>query len=58
MRDGGELYGQRLLEAGVPAKVVRYDGMKHVFMHLNRLILQADQALNQAIQALQAAFAL
>ena len=29
MRDGGELYGQRLLEAGVSATVSRYDGMIH-----------------------------
>lgn len=58
MRDGGELYGQRLLEAGVPAIVARYDGMIHVFMHLSSLVPQADQALSAAIQALQSAFAL
>ena len=57
MRDGGELYGQRLIEAGVPATVTRYDGMIHVFMHLGRLVPQADQALDEVIHALRIAFA-
>jgi len=57
MRDGGEQYGQRLVEAGVPATVSRYDGMIHGFMHLNTLVPQADQALAEAILALRAAFA-
>jgi acetyl esterase len=57
MRDGGELYGQRLLEAGVPATVTCYDGMIHVFMHLGRLVPQSDQALHEVIDTLQAAFA-
>jgi len=57
MRDGGEQYGQRLVEAGVPATVSRYDGMIHVFIHLNTLVPQADQALTEAIFALRAAFA-
>jgi len=57
MRDGGELYGQRLLEAGVPATVSRYDGMVHIFMHLGSLVPLANQALDEAIQVLQTAFA-
>jgi acetyl esterase len=57
LRDGGELYGQRLLEAGVPATVSRYEGMVHVFMHLRTLVPQANQALAEAIDALRTAFA-
>ncbi len=57
MRDGGELYGRRLLEAGVPAAVSRYDGMVHIFMHLGSLVPLANQALDEAIQVLQTAFA-
>ena len=57
MRDGGELYGQRLLEAGVPATVSRYDGMVHIFMHLGSLVPQANQALDEVIHALRIAFA-
>ena len=57
MRDGGELYGQRLLEAGVPATVSRYDGMIHIFMHLVSLVPQASLALDEVIHALRTAFA-
>lgn len=57
LRDGGELYGQRLLEAGVPTTVSRYDGMIHVFMHLGSLVSQANQALEEAVRALRTAFA-
>ena len=57
LRDGGELYGQRLLEAGVPATVTRYDGMVHSFMHLGALVPQANQALDEVIHALRTAFA-
>jgi acetyl esterase len=57
LRDGGELYGQRLLEAGVPATVARYDGMIHSFMHFSSLVPQANQALDEAIQTLRTAFA-
>jgi acetyl esterase len=58
MRDGGELYGQRLLEAGVPATVSRYDGMIHIFMHLVSLVPQANLALDEVIHALRTAFAI
>jgi acetyl esterase len=57
MRDGGEQYGQRLLEAGIPATVSRYDGMVHGFMHMRTLVPQANQALAEAIDALRTAFA-
>ena len=57
VRDGGEHYGQRLLEAGTPSTVSRYDGMVHSFMHMRTLVPQANQALAEAVHALQAAFA-
>jgi acetyl esterase len=57
LRDGGELYGQRLLEAGVPTTVTRYEGMVHSFMHLGSLIPQANQALDESIHALRTMFA-
>src|SRR2546423_172368 len=57
VRDGGEYYGQRLLEAGVPATISRYDGMVHSFMHMRTIVpQQANQALAEATQALRAAF--
>jgi acetyl esterase/lipase len=57
LRDGGELYGQRLLEAGVPTTVTRYDGMVHSFLHLGALIPQANNALDEVIHALRTVFA-
>ena len=58
LRDGVEEYGQRLLEAGVPAVVSRYEGMIHAFMYLKNLVpVQVDQALAEACQALRTAFA-
>jgi len=57
LRDGGEQYGQRLLEAGVPATVSRYNGMAHGFMHLRTVVpTQANQAFSEASHALQTAF--
>src|SRR6266704_2363918 len=56
MRDGGEQYGQRLLEAGIPATVSRYDGMVHGFMGMREVVpAQADQALAEAILGLRTA---
>ena len=57
LRDGGELYGRRLLEVGVPATVTRYDGMVHSFMHFGALVPQANRALDEVIHALRAVFA-
>ncbi|MGZ3645956.1 MAG: alpha/beta hydrolase [Ktedonobacteraceae bacterium] len=57
LRDGGELYGKRLQEAGVPAIISRYDGMIHSFMHFGALIPQANQALDEVIHALRTTFA-
>ncbi len=58
LRDGGEEYGQRLLEAGIPATVSRYEGMVHGFMYMRTLApILADQALAEAIHALRTSFA-
>jgi acetyl esterase len=58
LRDGGEEYGQRLLEAGVPATVSRYEGMIHGFMYMRDLVPQeAHQAFTEATHALRIAFA-
>ena len=57
LRDGGELYGQRLQEAGVPATITRYDGMVHSFIHFGTLVPQANQALDEVIHTLRTTFA-
>ena len=47
LRDEGELYGQRLADAGVPTKVSRYDGMNHRFFHMYGLVDKAKEALEE-----------
>jgi acetyl esterase len=57
LRDGGEEYGQRLREAGVPARVSRYKGMVHGFMYMGHLAPQkVQQAFAEVSDALRFAF--
>lgn len=56
-RDGGEEYGQRLLEAGVPVTVSRYDGMAHGTLFMRTVVPdQARKAFAEACHALRGAF--
>jgi len=57
LRDEGEAYARRLLEAGVPTTAVRYNGIIHDFMMLNplRSTQAATAAVEQAIQVLRQA---
>jgi len=57
LRDQGELYGQRLTQAGVAATVYRWPGQIHGFMSMQGLLDGADKALDTAAAALRAAFA-
>jgi acetyl esterase len=57
LRDEGELYGQRLAEAGVPSKVTRYDGMHHGFFQMYGLVDAAKTALDEAAAWLKERFA-
>ena len=50
LRDDGEMYGQRLAEAGVPVFVKRYDGMIHGFYWMLGA-LDAAQRLHDDIAA-------
>lgn len=47
LRDEGELYAQRLREAGVPTRLIRYDGMLHGFITMTSMFDQAGEALNE-----------
>ena len=53
LRDEGEAYGEKLVEAGVEATVKRYDGMIHEFMRWP--FDDADRALDEAADALRSA---
>jgi acetyl esterase len=54
LRDEGEAYARRLIEAGVPTTSVRYNAILHDFMMLNPLRETAatTAAIEQAIRAL------
>lgn len=58
LRDEGEAYARRLIQAGVPTTSVRYNAIIHDFMMLNpvRSTQAATAAIEQAILALRKAF--
>jgi acetyl esterase len=58
LRDEGEAYATRLEEAGVPTKLIRYDGVFHGFFSMNGVIDQADEAHAFATAELKKAFGL
>jgi len=59
LRDEGEAYGRKLIQAGVPTTLVRYDATIHDFMMLNPLRPSAatTAAVEQAVFILRKAFA-
>lgn len=57
LRDEGELYGQRLQAAGVPATIRRYPGTIHGFLSMTQVWDQAKVAMQETAQALREAFA-
>jgi acetyl esterase len=56
LRDEGEAYARRLLGAGVPATLTRYDGMFHGFFGMTARIDRARDAVEDAARALRLAF--
>jgi acetyl esterase len=58
LRDEGEAYAKKLQEAGVPTKLIRYDGVFHGFFSMNGAIDQADEAHAFAAGELKKAFKL
>jgi acetyl esterase len=57
LRDEGEAYARRLLEAGVPTTSLRYNGILHDFMMLNPLrpTQATTAAVEQAVHVLRKA---
>jgi acetyl esterase len=56
LRDEGEQYGRMLEEAGVPARLIRYDGMIHGFFGMGHLMDKAKAAVREAGANLRLAF--
>jgi acetyl esterase len=48
LRDEGERYAERLRAAGVPAKLIRYDGMIHGFFNMGGVIDRGETAVRQS----------
>jgi acetyl esterase len=57
LRDEGEAYAKRLEEAGVPARISRYDGMIHGFFGMGSVLDRAVAAMAEAGATLKLAFA-
>lgn len=56
LRDDGEIYAERLREAGVPATARRYEGVLHGFFILTKYTEPSNQALEDTAATLRAAF--
>ena len=57
LRDEGEAYAARLTEAGVAARVSRWDGMIHAFFSMGAVIEETRLVRSEAARALRSAFA-
>lgn len=47
LRDDGELYAARLMEAGVPTRLSRYDGMIHAFYLMGGVLVRTGELIEE-----------
>jgi acetyl esterase len=55
LRDEGEMYARRMQDAGVPAEIIRYDGMIHGFFTMTGVLDTARTAVLDAAERLRQA---
>ena len=56
LRDDGEGYCNNLKEAGIHADTIRFNGVTHGFITMDKITNKADEALNQISSYLQNEF--
>lgn len=47
LRDEGESYGNKLQKAGIQTEVIKFNGVTHGFITMDKITDKADEALNQ-----------
>jgi len=55
LRNEGEAYARRLLGAGVPVTLTRYEGQIHGFLRMPAVIERAREAIDQVAESVRAA---
>ena len=55
MRDEGEAYARKLVEAGVVVTLRRFPGVPHPFMHMDKDLWQAREFINQTAREIRLA---
>jgi len=56
LRDEGEAYGNKLKETEIQSEIIRFNGVTHGFITMDKITNKSDEALNQISLYLQSEF--